>query len=55
MFGTKSDHYTDVSYEARNDQKFYFRLAEATFKESYSNNKQEVTHIKYQDNMELTK
>ena len=42
----------DVSNEANNDQKFYFGLAETTFKERYNNHKRDVKHIKYQYNTE---
>ena len=45
----------DVSNEANNDQKFYFGLAETTFKERYNNHKRDVKYIKYQYNTELTK
>ena len=45
----------DVSNEANSDQKFYFGLAEATFKEHYNNHKRHVKHIKYQYNTELPK
>ena len=45
----------DVSNEANNDQKFYLSLVETTFKERYNNHKQNVKHIKYQYNTELTK
>ena len=45
----------DVTNEANNDQKFYFGLAETTFKERYNNHKRDVKHIKYQYNTELTK
>ena len=45
----------DVTNEANNNQKFYFGLAETTFKERYSNHKRDAKHIKYQYNTELTK
>ena len=45
----------DVSNEANNHQKLYFGLAETTFKECYNSLKQDVKHIKYQYNTELTK
>ena len=45
----------DVSTEANNDQKFYFGVAETSFKERYNNHKQDVKQIKYQYNSELTK
>ena len=45
----------DVTNEANNDQKFYFGLAETTFKERYNNHKGDVKHIKSQYNTELTK
>ena len=45
----------DVTNEANNDQKFYFGLAETTFKERYNYHKRDVKHIKYQYNTELTK
>ena len=48
-------YHTDVSNEANNNQKFYFGLAETTFKERYNNHKRDVKHIKYQYNTELTK
>ena len=41
--------------EVNKDQKFYFGLAETTFKECYNNYKQDVNHIKYQCNTKLTK
>ena len=44
-----------VTNEANNDQKFYFGLAETTFKERYNNHKQDVKYIKLQYNTELTK
>ena len=44
----------DVTNETNNDQKFYFALAETTFKECYNNHKQDVKHIKYQSNTTLT-
>ena len=37
------------------DQKFYLSLVETTFTERYNNHKQNVKHIKYQYNTELTK
>ena len=45
----------DVTNEANKDQKFYFGLAETTFKERYNNHKRDVKLIKYQYNTELTK
>ena len=45
----------DVTNEANNDQKFYFGIAETTFKEPFNNHKRDVKHIKYQYNTELTK
>ena len=42
----------DVSNKANNDQKFYFGLAEITFKKRYNNHKGDVKHIKYQYNTE---
>ena len=46
---------TDISNKANNDQKFYFSLAQTTFKECYNNHKRDVKHIiKYQYNTELT-
>ena len=45
----------DITNEANNDQKFYFGLAETTFKERYNNHKGDVKHIKCQYNTELTK
>ena len=46
-------YHADVTNEANNDQKFYFGLAETTFKERYNNHKRDVKHIKYQCNTEL--
>ena len=45
----------DVSNGANKDQKFYFGLAETTFKERYNNHKQDAKHINYQYDTELTK
>ena len=58
MFDTKSPtkmYRADVSNEANNNQKFYFGLAETTFKERYNNHERDVKHIKYQYNAELAK
>ena len=52
---TKLIYRADVSNEANNDQKFYFGLAETTFKERYNNHKRHVKYIKYQYNTELIK
>ena len=46
---------TDVSNEANNNQKFYFGLAETTFKRHYNKHKGDVKHIKHQHNTKLTK
>ena len=46
---------TDFSNEANNDQKFYFGLAETTFKERYNNHKRDIRHVKYEYNTQLTK
>ena len=51
----KVKYRADVSNEANNDQKFYFGLAETTFKERCNNHKRDVKYIKYQYNTELTK
>ena len=48
-------YHADVSNEANNDQKFYFRFAARTFKERYNNQKRDVRYIKYQYNTEVTK
>ena len=45
----------DVTNKTNNGQKFYFGLAETTFKERYNNHKWDVKHIKCQNNTELTK
>ena len=52
---TKVIYRADVLNEANNDQTFFLGLAERTFKERYSNPKQDVKYIKYQYNTELTK
>ena len=51
----KAMYRADISNEANNNQKFYFGLAETTFKERYNNHKRDVKHIKYQYTTELTK
>ena len=51
MFDTK----IHVTNEANNDRNIYFDLTETTLKECYNNHKQDVKHIKYQYNTELTK
>ena len=48
-------YHSDISNAANNNQKFYFGVAETTFKECCSNHKQDVKPIKYQYNTELTK
>ena len=45
----------DVSNEANNDQELYIGLPRTTFKVRYNNHKQDVKHIKYQYNTELTR
>ena len=45
----------DVSNEANNDQELYIGLSRTTFKVRYNNHKQDVKHIKYQYNTELTR
>ena len=42
MFDTKSNIPADVSNKANNDQKFYFGLAEITFKKRYNNHKGDI-------------
>ena len=46
---------TDVSNEANNDPKFYFGLAETTFKDHYNDHKRDVKYVKYQYNADLIK
>ena len=48
-------HRADVSNEANNDQKFYFGLAETTFRKCFNNHGRDVKHIKCQYNTELIK
>lgn len=44
----------DITNEANKNRKFYFSLAETTFKGHYDNNKLDVKHIEYQYNTELS-
>ena len=48
-------HRADVSNEPNNDQKFYFGLAETTFRKHFNNHGRDVKHIKCQYNTELIK